>query len=274
MTMLLRVLPLCLLLGTAAQAQPILIDVMTRHGIDLPGKSFEAGFDAGLAPSVPVGAGSFATPLATLSVGTGGARVAAAYAFGILAGRSALATSPAELAAASQALVRMISSSDRRSRIAGARVAGRVLAASFAPGGVRPPVPAGLTDGLFALLNQPNEFEQLAAMDALGLIRDPQAVAALTERYTFYRADGKRALAGGALEALARIGDLSTVELVQTVAVDRWAEGRDATALAVAFARERLLKDGSIVTIQQAVDDKSRRVQARGYLLELGAPVP
>jgi len=47
-----------------------------------------------------------------------------------------------------------------------------------------------------------------------------------------------------------------------------------ATALAIAFARERLLKDGSIVVIQEAVDDRSRRVQARGYLRELGAPVP
>ena len=35
-----------------------------------------------------------------------------------------------------------------------------------------------------------------------------------------------------------------------------------------------LLRDGSIVTIQHAAADKSRRVQARGYLQELGAPVP
>jgi hypothetical protein len=34
-----------------------------------------------------------------------------------------------------------------------------------------------------------------------------------------------------------------------------------------------LLKDGSIATIQQALEDK-RRNQARGYLAELGAPVP
>ena len=274
MARMLGALSLCVTLAAAAQAQSVLIDVMTRHGVELPGKSFEAAFDAGLVPAVPIGPGSFATPLAMLSVATGGDRVAAAYAFGILAGRSARAASPEELAAAGQALVQLIGSGDRRSRIAGARVAGRVLAASFAPGGIRPPVPPGLTDGLFALLNQPNEFEQLAAMDALGLIRETPAVAALTERFTFYRNDGKRALAGGALEALARIGDVATVELVKTVAGDRWAEGRDATALAVAFARERLLKDGSIAIIQQAVDDKSRRVQARGYLQELGAPVP
>jgi hypothetical protein len=261
-------------LAPAAEAQPILFELMARHGIELPGRSFEAAFDAGLAPVVPVTPGAFATPLAMLSATTGADRVAAAYAFGILAGRSARAASSPELAAAGQSLLQMMTSDDRRTRIAGARVAGRVLAVSFDPRGFRPPAPAGLTDGLFALLNRSNEVEQLAAMDALGLIRAASAVASLTERYYFYRDGGKRALAGGALEALARIGDPATVEIVKLVAVDKWAEGRDATALAVAFARERLLKDGSIVIIQQAVDDKSRRVQARGYLDELGAPVP
>lgn len=268
------VLPLCLALAASARAQPILLDVIARHGIELPGQSLEAGFDAAVEPTVPVQAGSLATPLAMLSVASGADRVAAAYAFGILAGRSGRAASDPELAAASQALVQMLAADDRRSRIAAARVAGRVLAASFAPRGVRPPVPASLIDGLFALLNRPSESEQLAAMDALGLIRETNAVTALNERYAFYRGDGKRALAGGALEALARIGDPSTVDLIKGVAVEAWAGGRDATALAVAFARERLLQDGSLVIIQQAVDDRSRRVQARGYLRELGAPVP
>ncbi len=261
-------------LARPGQAQSVLVDVMVRHGVELPGKSFEAAFDDGLTPTVAVTAGSFATPLAMLAVATGGDRIAAAYAFGILAGRSARGASSAELGAAGQALLQMIASEDRRSRIAGARVVGRVLAASFDARGVRPSVPAGMTDGLFALLNRPGETEQLAAMDALGLIRETNAVAALTERYYFYRDDGKRALAGGALEALARIGEASTIDVIKRVAVDKWAEGRDATALAVAFARERLLKDGSVVTIQQAVNDTSRRVQARGYLDELGAPVP
>ena len=62
--------------------------------------------------------------------------------------------------------------------------------------------------------------------------------------------------------------------IVRQLTGDRWAEGKDPTALAVAFARERLLKDGSIAVIQQALDDKSRRNQARGYLAELGASVP
>lgn len=261
-------------LAWTSEAQPILVDLMARHGIERPGKSFEAAFDTGLVATVPVTPGALATPLAMLSVATGADRIAAAFAFGILAGRSAKAASPAELAAAAQALLEMIASEDRRARIAGARVAGRVLAAPFEPRGIRPLVPTGLTDGLFALLNRSSETEQLAAMDALGLIREANAVAALTERYYFYRDGGRRALAGGAIEALARIGDASSVEMVKLVAADKWAEGRDATALAVAFARERLLRDGSVVIIQQAAGDKSRAVQARGYLDELGAPVP
>lgn len=257
-----------------AAAQPSMIDVMTRHGVELPGRSFEAAFDQGLAPSVPVTPGSFATPLAMLAAGTGGDRIAAAYAFGILAGRSAKATSPQELAAAGQPLLQMIGSDDRRSRIAAARVAGRVFAAPFDPSATRPVVPAGLIDGLFALWNRSGEFDQLAAMDALGLVREATAVSALIERYQFYRDDGKRALAGGAIEALARIGEPAAANLVRLVAADRWAEGNDPAALAVAFARERLLRDGSIVIIQQALNDRSRRAQARGYLDELGAPVP
>jgi hypothetical protein len=135
-------------------------------------------------------------------------------------------------------------------------------------------VPDGMTAALFTMLNQDREIDQLAAMDALGLLRDASAVASLTERYFFYREGNKRGLAGGALEALARIGDASAVEIVKLLATDKWASGKDATALAVAFARERLLKDGSITVIQQALADKSRRDQARGYLAELGAPVP
>jgi hypothetical protein len=111
-------------------------------------------------------------------------------------------------------------------------------------------------------------------MDALGLMRTAMAVSSLTDRYFFYRQAGKRALAGGALEALVRIGDGSTVEIVKVLVTDKWSEGRDPTALAVAFARERMLRDGSIAVIRQAVDDRSRRVQALGYLAELGVSAP
>ena len=61
---------------------------------------------------------------------------------------------------------------------------------------------------------------------------------------------------------------------MKRLTADPWAEGKDATALAVAFARERLLKDGSITVLRQAMDDKTRHGQARGYLAELGFPLP
>jgi len=259
---------------SAASAQPSLADVLARYGVQARTGAIEVPFDAFVAPTVPVTPGAFATPLAVLASATGSPQVDAAYAFGILAGRSGRAASPQELMAAGEALTTMMASSDRRSRIAGARVAGRIFAAPYDRSGVRPVLPAGLTEAIFALLNQDAEVDQLVAMDALGQLRDSSAVASLTERYHFYRDGNQRTLAGGALEALARIGDASSVEIVKALAADPWADGKDATALAVAFARERLLKDGSIAVIRQAAGEKSRRNQARGYLDELGVPVP
>ena len=259
--------------STDAAAQSSLDELMLRHGVDVK-SGYAAAFDAHLAPAVPVTPGSFATPLAVLTTGSGGERIAAAYAFGILAGRSGRAASAQELAAAGQVLVLMISADDRNSRVAGARVAGRLFAAPYERGGTGPAVPVGMVDGLFAQLNRNDETDQLAAMDALGLLRLANAVTSLTERYYFYRERGKRVLAGGALEALARIGDPSTAAIVKQLAVDKWADGKDATSLAVVFARERLLKDGSVAVIRQALEEKKRRDQAYGYIVELGVAVP
>jgi hypothetical protein len=256
------------------QAQtPLLVDVLVRHGIDVPDRSIERAFDEGVAPPVAVTPGAFATPLAMLA-GSERERIDAAYTFGILAGRSGRAASDAELNAAGQALVAMIASDDRRTRIAGARVAGRVFAVPFESSLGAPALPAGLADALFVLLNRTNETDQLVAMDAFGLVRHTNAVSSLTERFHYYREGRKRALAGGALEALARIGDPSSVALVKPLVGDPWATGTDATALVVAFARERLLRDGSVAIIRQALDDRSRRYQARGYLAELGVAAP
>ena len=260
--------------GVIASAQSPLADLLLRHGVQVKDGSFDLAFDAYAEPTVPVTPGSFATPLAVLTSYGGGDQIAAAYAFGILAGRSGRAASPQELAAAGQALVSMIGSEDRRARIAGARVAGRIFASPMDQSGVAPKIPPGMLDGLFALFNHDDQVDVLVAMDALGLLREISAVASLTERYHYYRQSNKRSLAGGALEALARIGDASTTAIVTQLAGDRWADGRDATALAAAYARERMLRDGSIAVIRQALNDKSRRDQARGYLIELGSPVP
>lgn len=268
------VLALSVAAVAAALAQSALVELVQRHGVPVKDGGLTAAFDSHATPTVPVNPGSFAAPLAVLTTSSGAERIAAAYAFGILAGPSGRAASARELTAAGQALIAMIGSGDRRSRIAGARVAGRVFAAPYDRSGVRPAVPAGMVEAIFAMLNQDREIEQLAAMDALGLLRETSAAASLTERYYFYRESNKRGLAGGALEALARIGDPPTAEIIKLLIADKWADGKDTTALAVAFARERMLKDGSIAVIQQALHDKSRRDQARGYLAELGAPVP
>jgi hypothetical protein len=259
---------------SAASAQSMLVEVLQRHGVVVKAGGLDAAFDAYASPTVPLTPGSFAAPLAVLTSADGRDRIDGAYAFGILAGRSGRAASAQELAAAGQALLVMMGSRDRRTRIAGARVAGRLFAASFERSGPRPEVPLGTIDALFALLNQDSEVEQLAAMDAIGLLRQASAVTSLTERYRHYRDRNKRLLAGGSLEALARIGDPSTTLIVRQLTGDKWAQGKDATALAVAFARERMLRDGSMAVIQMAVDDKSRGNQARGYLAELGARLP
>jgi len=260
--------------GVSAVAQLTLVDLMQRHGVNVENGAFDAAFDSYAAPTVPANPGSFAPPLAVLTSAAGAERINAAYAFGILAGWSGRAASPQESLAAGQALIAMIGSDDWRSRVAGARVAGRLFAALDDRSRIRPQVPTGMSGAVFELLNRDREIEQLAAMDALGLLRESGAVPSLTERYYFYRNANKRRLAGGALEALARIGDPSTTAIVKLLLADKWADGKDATALAVAFARERLLKDGSIAAIERALDEKSRRNQARGYLAELGAPVP
>ena len=256
-----------------AVAQSALADVLQRHGVMTP-RGLDAAFDAYAVPAVPVTPGSFAAPLAILKSAGGNERIDGAYAFGILAGRSGRAASPQELASAGPALVAMIGAADRRSRIAGARVAGRLFAVSFDPAVAPPPPPAGLIDALYALLNLDDEIDQLVAMDALGQLREVGAARSLTERYRYYRDRNRRALAGGALEALTRIGDASTIQIVRELVSDRWADGRDATALAVSFARERMLRDGSIAMIRAALNDRARRDQARLYLAELGAAVP
>ena len=260
--------------GVPAVSQSTLVDLVQRHGVEVKNGALDAAFDSYAAPTVPASPGSFAAPLAMLASAAGAERIDAAYAFAILAGWSGRSASPQESLAAGRAFIAMMDSDDWRSRVAGARVAGRVFAALDDRPSMRPQVPAGMSAAVFALLNRDREIEQLAAMDALGLLRESSAIASLTERYHFYRSANKRWLAGGALEALARIGDASTTAIVRQLLTDQWAGGNDATALAVAFARERLLKDGSIAAIQQALNEKSRRNLARGYLAELGAPAP
>ena len=275
LTYLAAVTALVLAATAAAFAQSALVELMTRHGVQIQNRDFQRAFDEGVAPSGPLSPGAFATPLGLMTGGNAAERINAAYAFGILAGRSGRGTATlAELAAAGQTLVVMLSSEDRRTRIAAARVIGRVFAPPLDTSTPKPAIPAGAIDALFTMLNRDADVEQLAAMDALGLLREASAAASLTERYRFYRENKERSLAGGAIEALARIGHPSSVPVISELASDPWSGGEDATALAIAFARERLLKDGSVVVIRNAVNERQRGAQARGYLVELGATAP
>ena len=93
---------------SAASAQPALAEVLARYGVRAKPGAFDQAFDALAAPTIPVTPGAFATPLAVLTTTVGDSQVDAAYAFGILAGRSGRAASPPELMAAGQALTAMI----------------------------------------------------------------------------------------------------------------------------------------------------------------------
>lgn len=259
---------------SAAIAQDALADLMKQHDVFLDRRGTEGAFDDDTQVR-GVASGALALPLGILRSGSLRERTDAAYAFGILASNWSgfpPAVPNGEVAAGVSAMLELLSSSDRRARVAAARVLGRVLRVHRdLPAG---PYPDGVLDGLFGLMNADSEIEQLAAMDALGLIRATPAVASLTERYWYYRSMKQRALAGGALEALVRIGDPSTIAIVKQLANDRWAEGKDATALVAAYARARFLDDRSAGIVFEQARNDNRRKQASRYSQELMRAVP
>jgi hypothetical protein len=243
--------------------------VLRGAGVDLPRGGAEAAFDQWMVAPTPVPPGAFATLLVGMGPVSPSPRVRATYAFGVLAGRSGRAVPAPELTGAGVVFIQMLLAQDRRVRVAAARVAGRVYAQPI-DGGPVPVRPAGIEAALFALLNQADETEQLAAMEAIGLIGERAAIGALVERYEYSRRENRRLAAGAALEALTRIGDASTEPIVKSLVGDRWGERDDATGLVVAYAREKFLKDGSVGRLQVAATDRSLGPQARAYLAELG----
>jgi hypothetical protein len=257
------------LLAQAPNGRAILIGA----GVEVPRGGSEAAFDAWLTGPAPIPPGA----ITQLIVGMGPVgnvpRVRNAYAFGVLAGRSARGVAPGELAGAGIALITMLVSDDRSTRIAGCRVAGRVFAAPI-DGGPVPVRPTGLIEAVVMLLNARDEKEQVASMEAIGLLRETAAIPSLTDFYTRHRAKNNRQMAGAALEALVRIGDPQSAILVKELATDSWGDRKDATGLIVAYARERYLKDGSAKILQDAAADRTLGPRARAYLAELGLPTP
>lgn len=243
--------------------------VLRGAGVDLPRGGAPVAFDMGIQAPEPIPPTAFATLLVGMGPVGNAARIRNAYAFGVLAGRSARAVPPGPLAGAGVALLQMLVADHRPTRIAGMRVAGRVFAAPV-DGGAAPMRPDGLAHGLVLLLDTSNKDEEAAAMEAVGLVRETSVVPALIERFRRYRERGDREMATAALEALARIGDPRAAEIAGPLAADPWASRDDATGLVWAFARERFLKDGSATRLRAALEHRSLGPRARDYLLELG----
>ncbi|MEO8077095.1 MAG: HEAT repeat domain-containing protein [Acidobacteriota bacterium] len=134
-------------------------------------------------------------------------RLEAIYALGTIA-RAPVAAEPAAQ------LVKALDHYDPAIRTAAARVIGRLEVKN-----------AG--DALITAMNDSQAPVRTAAMRALGAIREPRAIQALTERFNHY---GKGEEAWAALDALARIGDPSSVPLFKGRLADRDAFMRRAAA--------------------------------------------
>jgi HEAT repeat protein len=194
-----------------------------------------------------------------------------------------LARAPLSEAQAGQ-LVKALDHYDPSIRAAAARVAGRLQVTS-----------AG--DALLKAVNDSQPPVRYAAMRALGEIRDTGAVRALTEQFNFYQ---KGEGAWSALDALARLGDRSSVQLFKTRLADRdpflrraAAEGlgragdaselsaleigagndsSDMVRAAMAFALEKLGRNYIPRLVEGLVSPKTAP-QVSEYFLELGRPV-
>jgi len=214
-------------------------------------------------------------------------RGAAAAALGVLGGSQAIGD---ELRGALvNDFVYGMQQPDAPTRAAIARTAG-VLFAMPDPG--EPPAPIG--DALIATMNDPDERVRIAAMDALGWLRERRAAQALADRAVFYR-KGDEALA--ALHALSRVaqarwGDVFRARLaapdraVRVVAIeglgrmgDRESvsdinrmlqrESDPAVLLAGAFAFYRLGEPGNLDRIIAGLTMPDTVRQARAYVTEL-----
>lgn len=246
--------------------------ILRGAGVDVPRRGgAEAAFDRWVRPPEPVPPTAFAELLIGMGPVGSSARIRCTYAFGVLAGRSGRHVPPGPLQGGGIALIQMMNTDDRRIRVAAARVAGRVYAAPI-DGQPAPPRPSGLEAVLMVLLNEPHEDEQLAATEALGMLREIGAGPILVERYKASRASGEDEMAASTLLALARIGEPSAEPLVRELAGDDWGSDDDEAGLMVAYARERFLEDGSAARLKAALEDDRLRLTARAYLEELGIP--
>jgi HEAT repeat protein len=183
-----------------------------------------------------------------------------------------------------QLLIKALDHYDPAIRTGAARVAGRL--------GVK-----AATDTLFKAVSDSNPDVRYASMRALGLLREPRAVAVLTEQLKAY---GKGEGAWSALDGLARIADKSSIPDFTARLADRdaflrraAAEGLgrtgDASAMtaletgagnetsnparaAMAFAVHKLGRN-MIPRLVEFLDDAKTTLQVQEYLFELGPAI-
>src|SRR5690606_24930742 len=192
--------------------------ILRGAGVDVPRRGgAETAFGRWVRPPEPVPPTAFAELLIGMGPVGNSSRIRCTYAFGVLAGRSGRHVPPGPLQGGGIALIQMMNTDDRDVRVAAARVAGRVYAAPI-DGLPAPPRPSGLEAALLVLLNESHEDEQLAAAEALGMLREIGAGPILAERYRASRASGDDEMAAAALLALVRIGDPGTEALVRELA--------------------------------------------------------
>jgi HEAT repeat protein len=127
-------------------------------------------------------------------------------------------------------------------RVAAARVIGRL----FGWQSNNDPAPEAVGDAVIVALNDNDAQVRAAAMDALGEMRYERALEALTQLFDFY---GGGALAGRALNAIARVGHGASVPLF-------YQQLSDGNTIAKVMAIEGLARTGTVgtlSTIQSAV---------------------
>jgi HEAT repeat protein len=159
---------------------------------------------------------------------------------------------------------------------------------------------AGVTaaaDPLIKLVNDSATEVRYAAMRALGQLREPRAVVALTEQLKYYNrgegawsaldglariahpssipvftsrlADKDPQLRRAAVEGLGRSGDKSQVAALETGAGN---DSSDVARAAMAFALQKLGRN-YVPRLVEFLDDSSVALQVQDYFVELGQPV-
>jgi len=179
-------------------------------------------------------------------------RLEATYVLGVVAASCARCTR----VDAEPALLEALRDSVTDIRHAAARVAGRM------------PGAAGLGDALIAAMNDADKDVRLAAMESLGLLREPRAAQALRDRASHH---GRGTEAEVAVAALARIALPSDAVMFQSLVADRSPAMR--AAAAEALGRTGVAAQAPDLEARHAAESDVRARTALAFaLVKLGRP--